>query len=165
MKPGSGYTGRQLANIAANHECLAPYFGGIKAANTLPTFIKSYPAFFIVNSDLWWQKGSHWLLIVIPAANTPLIYFDALGKRASQYSAHIEYFLRLHSSTHFLANTLRYQPSHSSLCGLYCLYVADKICQGQTFATVLNSFHCRQLEVNDQMVADYYKNHLLKLRQ
>lgn len=161
MKNSEGYTGRQLASIAANHVCTSRYFGGVKAANNLPNVINDYPTFFIVNSDLTWQKGSHWLLIILTAPNSSLIYFDALGKRAAQYSTHIDSFLHRHSKTFYLGNTLRYQPANSSLCGLYCLYVADRICRGQTFAKVLQSLNSQNLDSNDQTVTDYYKNHLL----
>ena len=163
MKPSNGYTGHQLATVATYHPCTAPYFGGVKAANSLPASVERYPIFFIVNSDLWWERGSHWLLIIIPAAGeTSLIYFDSLGRGPRHYSHYIENFLRGHSTDRYLANTLRYQPTHSSLCGLYCLYVADKICQGETFAAALQSLNPHHLEANDQMVASYYQAHLLE---
>ena len=161
MENEKGFTGRQLACIAANHECTALYFGGIKAADNLPAHINSYPTFFIVNSDLAWQKGSHWLLLVFSSPRLS-IYYDPLGKRPRQYSVHIERFLQQHSESHYLANTARYQPACSCLCGLYCLMIADKICQGQSFATALQSFRPQKLEANDEIVYEYYKNHLLK---
>ena len=155
-----GLSGKYLCDIAAQHECTRSYFRGVKAANMLPHHIERYPAFYIVNSSLWWESGEHWLLIFGAAADQPLIFFDSLGKRPRQHSPFIERFLTLNSSPFYVSNIRRWQPPTSKLCGLYCLFVGHELCRGQTLASTLSRFDPINLTANDELVKDFSRKRL-----
>lgn len=159
MTSKEGYTSLQLTFALKFHQCTAPYFGAVIAADKIPPPI-SVPTFVIINTSTDPAIVGHWVLIYFANQKSPAIYFDSLGQLPEMHSAHIKNYLQLHSSPYYVMNWHRFQPPSSSLCGLYCSFVADKLCQRESFNSILQHFDTVDLDSNDQLVLSYYNQHI-----
>ena len=157
-----GYTSLQLGLSLSLHSCTSDYLGDITGANNIPP-PKSYPTFHIVNSSTTPEVTGHWILLYLHSPLTVIEYFDPLCKPPSQHSHHIQSYLQTFSPRGYLTNTFRVQPPESYNCGLYCCFVADKRCQGILLRDIMNMFHSKDLDDNETIVSQYYRNHILGL--
>ena len=162
MSTTDGTTRAQLNAVLSMHPCTRPYLGGVMAANEIPVRLGQRSTFFIVNSDENWKTGAHWLLLVFAEPPSPAVYFDPLGKPPSHYSKYIDNYLKIKSRPYYIANNVKYQPSSSNNCGQFCAFVADRMCQGESFADTLRHFDPSNLKSNDVTVMNYYKRHMQK---
>ena len=83
---------------------------------------------------------------------------DSLGNDVETYPD-IENYLKA-GGVGFTCNTVKYQPSDSKLCGLYCLVVADLRCRGKKMNEVLSLFDSQILSKNDATVTAYFLIHM-----
>lgn len=162
VKNTRGTTQGQLSDTLSRHYCTAPFFGDVTSANEIPLRISSYPAFFIVNSDESWKDGTHWMLLAFPGPASPAIYFDPLGKEPSHYSSYIANYLKIKSHPFYYMNRAQYQPTGAASCGQFCVYVADRLCRGDTYGGALSTFDTKNLSKNNKMVLKYYNDHMQK---
>ncbi len=156
-----GYSSVELTRYIKYHTCTYPIFGGVVSANKIPT-IEKYPTFYIVNTSNIPSVVGHWILLFFPAPDYPIEYYDSLCNKPSHYSYEIEAYLQMNSNPKYHMNKSRHQPSSSYNCGLYCAFVADKRSRGYDFNNVMKYFDKVNLWGNDEMVEDYYINHIQK---
>lgn len=156
---------RELTRIASLHLHTRPHFGGCVAADCLPMTIPSYPIFYICNSDEWYRRGTHWLLIMFRSPTDPPEFFDSFGRHPSYYNKLIEdYLIAKATDKGYLMSTRQVQPNYSSYCGYYCLTVADYFSQGYTLPNIVTLFDATHLSVNDRLVHAYVNTHMKRNR-
>ena len=127
--------------------------GGVFPIDKLPNKKHSKKC-FIINSDPSFLPGKHWIAVFFPPNSLPE-FFDSLGRSPSHYSEKLLNFLLEENSEGFVYNCKRLQPSHSSTCGLFCLYFLYFRIRGYSFSNILKRFGTN-LEHNDSIVIDFY---------
>jgi hypothetical protein len=152
----------QLQRISQLHEHTRPYFGGVYSADTLPITTSQHPIFYFCNSDMQYQRGTHWLLLYMGTDVDLPIYFDSLGKKPSDHNPLIEQFLIL-QGPQYIVNSIRVQDYHTSSCGHFCLYVADLLCRGLTYNEIMKTFRKKNLSYNENLAQGYVNNHMLTI--
>jgi hypothetical protein len=157
----TGITNHQIAIIAKLHSHTKHVFGGCFCPDTLPSYIAKYPMFVLCNSDMSWQKGSHWLLLLFPAPETKSEFFDPLGNSISHYHQAVENCLITNGGEGYIANSTCYQPPHSYSCGSFCLWFADMRCLAHTFTECLSYLSGSDLQQNEKLVTTYMSEHML----
>lgn len=156
---------RELTRIASLHLHTRPYFGGCVAADCLPVKVAYYPIFYICNSDRWYQRGSHWLLIMFRAAHLPPEFFDSFGREPIYYNKLIADFLTVNGGNGgYNVSSRKVQTSDSAYCGYYCLTVADYFSQGHNLSTILTLFDDNNLPRNDRLVQAYVNSHMKRIQ-
>ena len=134
------------------------------AADCLPIEIPFYPIFYICNSDEWYKRGSHWLLLMFRSPDEPPEYFDSFGHTPDYYNKLIKDYLIVTGGTGgYMMSTQQVQPSYSWHCGYYCLTVADYFSQGYSLSNITTLFDEFNLPKNDQLVRDYVNSHMRRL--
>ena len=148
----------ELNKICSVHKHTKYQFLGVYAVDELIKLeIDKKPSFLLANTDYSDEEGSHWVLIYINSFPTPPIWFDSIGKKPIEYNIIFDNFLKRNGAL-YLVNTKRYQHTTSISCGQFCLYVADLLCVGENFSSILKRFDSKNLIKNDKLV-DYYFNH------
>ena len=98
-------------------------FQGVYAADNFPLNFKEN-TFIIVNSDKSNQLGTHWLLLC--KRSNKILFGDPLGLPTTYYP----YICDRLSYTDLGVNEIIKSPlqkTDSSLCGLYCIYIAHYV--------------------------------------
>lgn len=132
---------------------LCLHTGGVLPVDKLPKK-KSSKNCFIINTDPSFLPGKHWIAVFIPSNGLPE-FFDSFGKTPSFYSETLLNFLLEQNNKGFVYNCAHLQPSHSSTCGLFCLYFLYYRIRGFNFNKILERFG-KNLEQNDLLVIDFY---------
>lgn len=152
----------QIAHIASIHKHCKNWYGGVFTPDTLPIEHKKYPVFYICNTALMKEEGKHWVAIIIPSRDSPLEYFDSLGKSAKQHNSLLEKYLIANSKGKYIQNSTPYQDNDSSTCAEFCLYFCDLRAQNIPFPTILQTFDRDNLTINELLVRSYVHNHMTR---
>lgn len=88
------------------------------AADQLPSNL-TFPCGFIVNTDPYDKKGSHWCAFFFPNSNT-VEYFDSYGKPINYYNSYFPKYVSDFPT--IITNSKQLQSDNSVLCGMYCLF-------------------------------------------
>ena len=127
-------------------------FGGIFASDELPNYIPNKPVYIIVNTDPASKPGKHWLALYIDGICNEL--YDSLGKDASSYNKHIEYFMIIQSPK-YKYNSQRLQNFGSDVCGNYCIQYIILREMGYSINEIVRDFS-ENLVNNDEIVTEFY---------
>lgn len=119
-----------------------PHYGGILAADQLPTGVVPRPTFFIVNTDPSNKPGRHWTVLYKDAISE---FFDSAGLPPDHYG--FADFLR----PCYLYNSTGIQRQDSNTCGLYCLSYVLMKSVGLEFKTIVDVFS-KNVDVNETIV-------------
>lgn len=124
----------------------------------------------IVNLDSSDLPGSHWVLFFTPDSaqkhcdwklqnvedETPLIWFDSLGiAKKSFYPQFNKFFTNYHPILSNNSQPVQEIDRFSESCGMYCLYVAIRLCRGENFYSIMNTFEDHDLNFNECLVLDF----------
>ncbi len=104
------------------------YIGSVPADN-IPRLQKN--TFAIVNTDLSFEEGTHWILIA--NKNGKFYYADSMGQPLEVY----ENIKLPYKNIQRLVYT---QLQNLALCGQYCIYFAWTIFSGTPIGTFFNDF-------------------------
>lgn len=142
-----------LEKFLFNDTFLRHNAGGVFSVDTLPKKDISKKC-FVINTDPSFLPGKHWVAVFFPSKSLPE-FFDSFGKSPSHYSDSILNFLIEKNSRGFVYNSKCIQSTHSSYCGMFCLYYLYFRIRGIRFEKVLERFG-KNLEHNDLIVSDFY---------
>ena len=152
-------TGITSQFITQSLKCL-PNFIGCFAENQLSSLvITQYPTFLVVNVDSYQMKGSHWLAIGI--FETSIEIFDPLGFTIFNWTrvpCGMLGFLHRMSVTRKVKVSQRIQPSHSHLCGFYCIFYL--VLRSHSSFRTIQSFFTHfdsKLSRNDTLLYKFFK--------
>jgi hypothetical protein len=109
---------------------------------------------FITNFDKPSGNGTHWVCAF--TGNNANFYFDSYGGSIPE---NIYKLLKGNGKT-IIANSLQLQANNSSLCGYFCVDCLHYLRHGGDFQDFIGLFNPTNLQHNDQIVKDYYINHL-----
>lgn len=153
---------REITYIASTHLHTRPFFGGVYSSDTIPSFHKSFPIFYIVNTDVHTGPGKHWVMIFVQAINTNIEWFDPLGKFPSEYNDYLHKFVSKNNNAEFIMNSFAVQSELSDKCGQFCLTMSDLRVQGISYEHSLSLFHRINIVRNDDIVSLYVNEHMKK---
>lgn len=136
--------GHQLKSIVDKDKYISRMLGGILKASDLGKicYRKGPPKAYIVN------VGDHWTLLVFYKNKT--VYFDSYGDKPKKSLLAVTGCVQ--------QSILKLQPTNSSLCGLYVIFVLYYLARGVSFHKVLHMFYKKTLS-NDKLVANFVLNH------
>ena len=92
-------------------------FRNVLSRGRLPKNIKTFPSFYIINSDYYDGKGVHWLVIAFFKEYT--LFLDSFGLSPVYYNFPI---VVKQSGKPLIQNTLRLQSFNSDTCGPFAIY-------------------------------------------
>ena len=113
------------------------------------------------------SNGSHWCLFHTPSVMHPdfhcgektLLWFDSLGIVHRDFYPQFAKFLK--NYTLLLSNDgspVQEVDRYSESCGMFCLYVATKLCEGSSFQRILSEFDTCNLNFNECMILERLNN-------
>jgi hypothetical protein len=157
----------ELEQFLLNTACAQRYGKGsirVLACDQLPTdHLLPFGSTVIANLSKSGTTGTHWCLFHRPPRKhssgidkTPLIWFDSLGITHPNFYPQFKSFLILYNP--LVSNNgqpVQEIQRYSESCGMYCLYVAMKLCEGMGFEKILSEFNVKDLNVNECMVLQY----------
>jgi hypothetical protein len=122
-----------LQTMAKDDAVYGRQFGGLMSIDRLYKHDhRSSPVFYICNTDLWVNKGIHWILIYF--MNGEAEYFDPLGNEPDPLFLT---FMKKHSRL-ISYNTVRVQSANSSSCGEYCIFFASMRSRNVSYNDILS---------------------------
>jgi hypothetical protein len=128
------------------------YYRGCFPRDTLPKKMES--GFYILNMDGQSGEGTHWTLMIKLPSMPAIIYFDPFGVICPVEA--LKFMRTMKSKMYY--STLDLQDIDSSLCGYYCLYVADQMMNGRNFLDICATDFQNRTEVNDNNIRHYFRN-------
>ena len=120
--------GHQITMILQRDPVARHQFGGVLAADELPTDIRRRPTAYVVNTDVRGLPGTHWTIFYFPKRG-PSEFFDSLGRRPEYYRGTFKGTLRRHGPK-YVYNKRRVQSRTSNACGQYCIDYVLRRCRG-----------------------------------
>lgn len=148
----------QLQRILTKDPVVRRQFGGVLAADQLPTRIRNRPKVFIINTDKSTDPGSHWVAFYFPERG-PVEFFDSCGRCPDHYQKSFKKVL-LKNGRYYKYNRVKIQDETSVTCGHFCLFYAYHRCYGWSWRWIINVFDKQRLDKNDQ-IATSFVDHLL----
>lgn len=142
----------ELYSVVRSVYILNKFVRGIYAADELPEIVNSYPAGYIVNTDVSTYSGQHWIAIWMENAEHSEV-FDSFGNYSSYFNNSIYMFLN-DNNNQILYNNYILQNKYSYVCGYYVLYYLFMKCEKNTMETVLSIFGENKTQ-NDAIVTNF----------
>ena len=137
--------------VAINRDPVsAKMFGGVKAADRLPSSHSISDKFYIVNNQNSNLSGEHWVVLglgVVPE------FFDSLGRAPESYQKRFQYFL-VNYGPNYKYNQRRLQNWGSDVCGKYCLFFLYYRSRHISMKNIINLFSS-DLKSNDRLVSEF----------
>ena len=127
-------------------------FREISARGRLPKLIKKFPAFYVINTDYYYEAGIHWLVIGFFKKYT--IFIDSFGLSPVYYNFPLIVKRR---GVPLVQNTQRLQSFKSSACGYYCIYFIYFLIRGHKLFDIVQRFSKTNRSLNDKLVFNFVK--------
>lgn len=126
----------------------AKAFRGVLASDRLPSFIRKFPAFYVINLDPAHLPGSHWVAVYMMSPKR-CEYFDSYG--LPPLVENIERFIfRNSGKCHF--NRQRIQGDFSFVCGHYCIAFIKNRARKRSMKYFISKFSKSDLRKNDNYI-------------
>jgi hypothetical protein len=143
----------QLEVAISRDPVSAKRFGGVKAADRLPSIHSNSAKFYVVNTQNSDFPGEHWVVIglgMIPE------FFDSSGQAPQSYKKRFQYFLINHGPN-YRYNLQRLQNLGSDVCGKYCLFYIYHRSRNVSMKGILKLFSS-DFESNDRLVSAFCRS-------
>lgn len=131
-------------------EATCKAFDNVYSLDTLPTVVKQYPTFIVLNTHSQNLEGEHWKAIFIGEDRRGEL-FDSLGQVPNIAT---QQWLRKHTRQ-YQRNERVLQHPFSSTCGAFVLYFILNRLQVDRFKTVIQRFSCNPSS-NEKMIRTFY---------
>ena len=125
-------------------------FDNVYSVDTLPSAIKHYPIFIVLNTHPHNLKGQHWKVIFIQKDRRGEL-FDSL---ALPPNIPTQQWLRKHTRQ-WKTNARAFQHPLSSTCGAFVLYFILNRLNVRRFETLTQKFSSN-CHVNEKMICEFY---------
>lgn len=137
----------------AYFKTLSKFYLGCFSADNYPKQLENNQ-FFVTNKDNSYQKGSHWLLVML--INDEIQFFDSCGTSED----FVQTFLKFRDKYVCSFNETAVQPNDSVTCGEFCIYFAYRriLNKDQTFKNCINQAFSQNLSKNNEKVTKFCKN-------
>lgn len=147
--------GLELDDALRHHPTTRLAFKGVYALDHLPSAAVSLPAAFVVNTDKGHKPGEHWVAIYIDAWGVGT-YFDSYG--LPPLHPLLVTFLQRHT-VKWTYSATHVQSVLSMYCGYFAAYFLHGKCRGQSLPRLLRPFRPFQQDINDRIVARWWRRH------
>ena len=149
--------GFELNKFLENYPILKPHYLGIFAIDTLPKFIK-LRQFLICNTDSSSGPGQHWF-VLFRYSVSELECFDSLGVGDDRQTFLRSVKFRGIRELHY--NQSPVQLPTSTTCGHFCLFFIFERLHNLDFefSEFLNELFTENLDQNELIVSEFYRNH------
>ena len=154
----------EIFRLAKSMRGLDEGFIGVIPKNQIPDLTNTTTTkSFIVNTDKYGEPGTHWVGIYV-SQDDSVVYFDSFGIDPNVDPYIINLIHECGKSSLYYSNR-QIQSFNSSLCGLYTLYTLYLLTnEGLNLNQCLDIFDNTNLEVNDDMIRDVFKNIFILLK-
>ena len=125
-------------------------FDDVYSADTLPSVIRHYPIFIVLNTHPKNLAGEHWKVILIREDRCAEL-FDSL---ALPPNIATQQWLKKHTRQ-WKTNACTFQHPLSSKCGAYVLYFILNRLHVRRFESITHKFSAN-LHVNERMITTFY---------
>jgi hypothetical protein len=131
----------EIENVLKLREWKWISFLGCFPADQLPRISvrKFKPVCFIANTDISSDKGTHWVVFLLPRPGE-IEYFCPLGISYHHWPLFYNYIKNVVRPDKTLFNLTRIQSLNSQTCGQLCIEFIVKRDNGQSFVNILNKF-------------------------
>lgn len=92
----------------------------------------------VINTDKYGGHGKHWCLIYFSTQGSSA-WVDPFAKQPQHYDHDLGEFLDFYAANRFSLSRAIQSPN-STACGLFIIYFAHKLCQGQTLQQIEGNF-------------------------
>ena len=147
---------RQLRWILSGDKFTKLSFKGVYAIDEIKSIkTVSYPSSFVINLDLSYKPGSHWVAVYFDK-NGVGKYFDSLAG----YPLHkVVHFLRSHAKE-WQYNHMQLKELYTMTCGQFVVFYIYQKSQGLTLEVILSKYFSTHNKLrNDLLVRDFVKLH------
>ncbi len=133
-----------LTDILLSNEVTNPYYGGVMAYDSLPTFDINGQKYYIINSE---TKMSHIMgYCIVQYFNFGKCdFFDSLANNINYYNNLIYKFMSNNCFYKFSYSTVKIQASTSDKCGQFCLFFCYARYNKETFKDILAYFETENI--------------------
>ena len=151
----------ELETLARQEPTLNPLFGGVRAADQLPTHpVHSEPRGYIVNTDPHDRPGQHWIALWMQDNGCEIM--DSYGLPLETYKTkHVLQWLNANWSV-MERNSQSLQAINSATCGHYALRFLAERSQGRSLRQFLEQFKRHDYVYNDAMMARWMNKKMMK---
>jgi hypothetical protein len=146
----------EIENILGGYKWKWISFIGCFPADQLPKSSLEYPVSFLANTDISTEKGSHWVVFILPRIGE-LEYFCPLGISYHHWPLFFNYIKNVIRPDKILFNLTRIQSLNSKTCGELCIEFIVKRDSDQSFVNILNKFS-RNTMSNDIQAIHFVDN-------
>ena len=127
--------GSEITKIVRCDSVARKRFGGVLAADELPSVIGYRPRHYVVNTDVRGQPGTHWVAFFFPKTG-PAEFFDSLGRAPEHYNRRFKNVL-IYNGPSYAYNNVPVQPDGTNTCGQYCLHYLTRRCRGRSMKKIV----------------------------
>ena len=126
-----------------------PLYGGCLSRNQMQKVKAGSRQFYIINLDPSSGPGTHWTLLSFMDHHIG-VYMDPFGEPPPESVERLMKRMRAKN----VYNNSDVQSLSSVLCGYYCAFVACKLLDGKSFASIMKSFS-PQTSLNEQKMKQF----------
>lgn len=153
---------RQLDQLAQHHPTLAPYYRGALPCDDLPNVQDTLLPFgFIVNTDPSTMEGRHWIGVWV-SSPSKVEWYDSFALDLPLYETTQPLQRWLYQFKHAVRNGQAAQSVYDQSCGGYALMFLVAKSQDVSMTAFQLRFHKHDYVDNDQQVARFVHNLILK---
>ena len=110
-----------------------PFFDGVYSSDHLEEIVIR-PKLIITNTEPSTSSGAHWLLFFFYGQCVDV--FDSYGRDLNFFNYDIQNFTATYAK-YVNMSEIAVQPPQSNICGMLCLYVAYRRCEGETMRNII----------------------------
>lgn len=143
----------QLKRAIDSNPCIRPSFRGVFSRDTLPHRVERYPCVYVVNTDVSYRPGQHWVAIILRNSSYG-VFFDSFGRTPEEWGREFKDFMDFHvyRYDHF---DVQIQSIDSSYCGLFVLaFIFLTVCASLSMDQFKSLFDANVYK-NDEIVYSF----------
>ena len=140
----------QLRGFFKRNRVTEKYFIGVFSRGDLPKKIPRRKCFAVLNTDKFYQKGIHWVLVYYNPGET--VFFCSFGNTPAIYN----YDLIVQNAFFpVVTNIQQVQSATSAVCGYHVCVLAHFLSLDYDLTTILARFYTLRNTHNDALAVDF----------
>lgn len=144
--------GKEILIYLNQNSKILSKFGGIFSIDRINDVYPLKNHYYICNTDKFFNKGKHWIVIYWDSYSKSIDYFDSLGK----YPLYDFIKFMNKSKSKITYNNRRIQDFNSDACGYFCLYFIFLRCNSISYNNIIDNFS------NDLLKNEIYVKRFIK---
>jgi len=145
--------GEAIENIISSDPQSRQWFQGFSSPDLQIPQPVSWPALYVLNTDVSDGPGRHWCLAIL-FSNGVCEFFDPLGRSPGVYKFHKPIFKHCE---YISFNEYPVQSLTSTVCAHHCLFFIYHRVRGLTASKVMRKYSTTDTELNDRIVYTFIR--------